>query len=85
MVAEYLTEAKEIAKFFHVVDNMKKAYGDWDVPPLIVNYSDGKNEINDGRHRNEALRQMKVTHAPVIFWTNFEEDHRYIMENIRGT
>ncbi|GGG12190.1 hypothetical protein GCM10010912_65770 [Paenibacillus albidus] len=80
----YLTEAKDIAWFFHVVDNMKKAYGDWDVPPLIVNYSNRKYEINDGRHRNEALRQMKVKHAPVIFWTSSEEDHQYIMENIRG-
>ncbi|GIN86800.1 hypothetical protein J6TS2_31860 [Heyndrickxia sporothermodurans] len=74
----YLTEANDIAWFFHVVDKMKKAYDEWDMPPLIVNYSNGKYEINDGRHRNEALRQMKIKHAPVIFWTSSEEDHRYI-------
>ncbi|MEK3726145.1 hypothetical protein [Paenibacillus sp. FSL H8-0034] len=32
----YLTKENDIAWFFHVVDNMKKAYGDWDFPPLIV-------------------------------------------------
>jgi hypothetical protein len=79
----YLTEANDIAWFFHVVDNMKKTRGDWDIPPLIVNYFNGKYEINDGRHRNEALRQMKIKHAPVIFWTSSEEDHRHIMEYIR--
>lgn len=81
----YLREAKEIERFFHVVDNMKKTYIDWDIPPLIVNYFNEKYEINDGRHRNEALRQMKIKHAPVIFWTSSEEEHRHIMEHIRGT
>jgi hypothetical protein len=81
----YLTEANDIAWFFHVVDKMKEAYGDWDYPPLIVNYFNSVYEINDGRHRNEALRQMNIKHAPVIFWTSSEEDHRYIIEHIRGT
>ncbi|RXZ83762.1 hypothetical protein EBB07_05095 [Paenibacillaceae bacterium] len=74
----YLTEANDIAWFFHVVDNMKNAYSDWDFPPLIVNYCNGTYEINDGRHRNEALRQMHIKHAPVIFWTSAKEEHRYI-------
>ncbi len=78
----YLTEANDIAWFFHVVDKMKEAYGKWDIPPLIVNYDNGIYEISDGRHRNEALRQMKVKHAPVIFWTSSEEEHRYIMGHI---
>jgi hypothetical protein len=80
----YLTEANDITWFFHVVDKMKEAYIEWDMPPLIVNYSNGKYEINDGRHRNEALRQMKIKRAPVIFWTSSENDHRYIMDHIRG-
>lgn len=81
----YLKEADEIARFFHVVNNMKKNFSDWDVPPLIVNYYSGIYEINDGRHRNETLRQMKVKRTSVIFWTSSEEDHQYIMKNIRGT
>jgi len=39
----------------------------WDIPPLIVNYADGIFEICDGRHRNEALRQMNIKHVPVVF------------------
>ncbi|WP_188889593.1 ParB N-terminal domain-containing protein [Paenibacillus radicis (ex Gao et al. 2016)] len=74
----YLTKANDIEWFFHKVDKIKEVYGEWDIPPLIVNYSNGKYEINDGRHRNEALRQMKIKHTPVIFWTSSEADHHYI-------
>lgn len=70
----YLTKANDIAWFFHVVDNMKASYADWDVPPLIVSYANGKYEINDGRHRHEAYRQMNMKHVPVIFWSSSEED-----------
>lgn len=81
----YLTDGNDIAWYFHVVDKMKEVFGDWDMPPLIVQYFEGEYEINDGRHRNEALRQMNIKHVPVIFWTSSEEDHRYIIEHIRGT
>lgn len=77
----YLTKENDIAWFFHVVDKMKNAYGDWDFPPLIVFYSDGKYEIADGRHRNEAFRQMKIKHVPVIFWTDSEEDYHDRIEH----
>ncbi|WP_042161159.1 ParB N-terminal domain-containing protein [Paenibacillus gorillae] len=77
----YLTEANDIQWFFHKVDKIKEVYGDWDIPPLIVNYSGGKYEINDGRHRHEALRQMKIKHTPVVFWSSTEEDYRYIMNH----
>ncbi|MET3851447.1 ParB N-terminal domain-containing protein [Paenibacillus sp. OAE614] len=77
----YLTKENDIAWFFHVVDKMKDAYGDWDFPPLIVFYSAGKYEIADGRHRNEAFRQMKIKQVPVIFWTDTEEDFRYMIEH----
>lgn len=76
----YLTEENDIAWFLHIVDRMKEVYRDWDMPPMIVNYADGKFEISDGRHRNEALRQMNIKQAPVIFWTTSEEDHQYIIE-----
>lgn len=79
------TEANDIAWFFHVVDRMKEVIGDWDMPPLIVQYEAGQYEICDGRHRNEALHQMNIKHAPVIFWTSVEEDHRFIIEQIRRT
>lgn len=80
----YLTTVAEIADFYAIVDKMTAGYSGWDMPPLIVNYADGHFEINDGRHRNVALHQMNITHAPVIFWTSSEEDHVYIAEYIRG-
>lgn len=80
----YLTKSNDIEWFFHVVNNMKEAYNEWDMPPLIINYSNGKYEINDGRHRNEALRQMNIKRAPVIFWTSTESEHRYIVDSFRG-
>ncbi|MFC5703240.1 ParB N-terminal domain-containing protein [Cohnella faecalis] len=80
----YLTDVNDIAWFFHVVDRMKEMIGDWDMPPLIVQYDEDQYEINDGRHRNEALRQLKITNAPVVFWMSSEEDHRFIVEQIRG-
>lgn len=76
----YLTRADEIAGFYDIVEQMKECYSGWDMPPLIVNYADGRFEINDGRHRNVALHQMNITYAPVICWTSSEEDQRYISE-----
>ncbi|MEK3757442.1 MULTISPECIES: hypothetical protein [unclassified Paenibacillus] len=76
----YLTELDEKARFFSIVETMTAYYSKWDMPPLIVNYADGKFAINDGRHRNVALRRMNITHAPVVFWTSSEADQRYISE-----
>jgi len=79
----YLTTENDIAWFFHVVDHMKKVYDNWDFPPLIVSYFEGKYEIADGRHRNEAFRQMKIKHAPVIFWTDTEEDSLHLKNKLK--
>ncbi|MEO3946702.1 hypothetical protein [Gorillibacterium sp. CAU 1737] len=76
----YLTKENDIEWFFQIVDRMKGIMGDWDYPPLIVNYADGQFEINDGRHRHVALRQLNRLEAPVIFWTSSEADHRAVVE-----
>lgn len=51
----------------------------WDMPPLIVNYSKGEFELNDGNHRYEALIRSGRTQYYVIFWTTdaaeFKEIH----------
>lgn len=76
----YLDKENDIAWFFHIVDKMKQSFGEeWDYPPLIVFYTNGKYEIADGRHRNEALRQLGIKHAHVVFWTDNEEDNKYII------
>ncbi len=71
----YLTQENDIEWFFTIVDRIKSIYNHWDMPPLIVNYANGIYEVNDGRHRYEALRQMNITKAYVIFWTSSEEDY----------
>lgn len=54
----YLTKSNDIEWFYQVVDRMKERYDNWDMPPLIVNYTNGLYEVNDGRHRLEMLRQL---------------------------
>jgi len=46
--------------------------GDWDMPPLIINVSDGKYELNDGNHRYEALSRLGIKAHWVIFWETVE-------------
>ncbi|WP_405111334.1 hypothetical protein MHH28_02515 [Paenibacillus sp. FSL K6-1217] len=76
----YLTRADEIAGFYDIVEQMTECYSGWDMPSLIVNYADGKFEINDECHNNVALHQMNITYATVIFWTSSEADQRYVLE-----
>ncbi|MHC1746788.1 MAG: hypothetical protein AB9856_00190 [Cellulosilyticaceae bacterium] len=79
-IPEYLTREDEIKFFYEIVSNMKIAYKDsWDVPPLIVNYSEGTYEVNDGKHRFEMYHQLKVKEVEVLFWITNEEDY-YILQ-----
>ena len=56
--------------------------GGWDVPPLIVNYSEGRFELNDGNHRYEALRRRGTHRHHVIFWTTGEADFQELAERL---
>lgn len=80
----YLSNENDIAWFFHVVNQMKQVIRDWDMPPLIVQYAEDKFEINDGRHRNEALRQMGIVHAPVILWMSSMDEYLAMKEMLKG-
>lgn len=71
----YLTKQNDIEWFFHKVDEIKKIYTNWDMPPLIVNYSEGIYEVSDGRHRLETLRQLGVHETTVLYWTTGEKDY----------
>jgi len=42
--------------------------GDWDMPPLIINLTDGEYELNDGNHRYEALSRLGIESHWVIIW-----------------
>ncbi len=45
-----------------------------DLPPLIVNYEDGKFTLNDGNHRYEAYSRLGREDCAVIVWTTSEKD-----------
>ena len=42
--------------------------GNWNMPPLIIEYYDGEYEISDGNHRLEALKMLGVKEYWVILW-----------------
>lgn len=46
----------------------------FDLPPLIINYSGGRFELNDGNHRYEALTRTGADRFGVIVWTTGNED-----------
>lgn len=70
---EYLRDQNDIQYFFEVVDRMKQAYGDWDTPPLIVEYGENGFYVADGRHRLEMYRQLGITHIQAALWTTGEQ------------
>ena len=45
-----------------------------DLPPLIVNYENGKFTLNDGNHRYEAYARLGRRECEVIIWTTAEQD-----------
>lgn len=69
---EYLCDPNDIQYFFEVVDRMKQVYGNWDIPPLIVEYGENGFYVADGRHRLEMYRQMGITHVQAALWTTGE-------------
>lgn len=80
---EYLTDVNDIEWFYTVVERMKESYQkDWDVPPLIVNFDEGKFVVNDGRHRYEMYHQLGIRKAYVLFWVTGEEDNKELQTRL---
>ncbi len=77
---EYLHDADSIEYFFYIVDKMKEDFENWDVPPLIVEYVDGRFRVNDGRHRLEMYRQLKAEYVPAVLWATGEENYKQLLE-----
>ena len=46
----------------------------WDLPPLVINYSGGGFELNDGNHRHEMLRRLGIRKHRAIFRTSEASD-----------
>ena len=57
--------------FYRQKENgISKAYNDYNMPPLIAEYKDGKLNLVDGSHRYTALRKLNVDKYYVIIWGN---------------
>ncbi len=80
---EYLSAENDIKYFFWIVDNMKSNLENWDVPPLIVEYRDDKFFVNDGRHRLEMYRQLRVDDVDVVLWTTGEVNAKKLQEVLK--
>lgn len=73
---DYLTTDDDIKWFFQVSDSMAESLKNgWDMPPLIVNYDNGRFISTDGRHRFEALRKMNAKEVEAIIWTSSKRDY----------
>ncbi|WP_310604232.1 ParB N-terminal domain-containing protein [Anaerosporobacter sp.] len=77
---KYLKDDNSIKHFFAIVDKMKEYIEHWDAPPLIVNYVEGRFEVNDGRHRLEMYRQLKMEYVYVVLWVTEDEDYNKLMK-----
>ena len=76
---EYLHAENDIQYFFYIVDRMKEGMADgWDAPPLIVEYVYGNFQVNDGRHRLEAYRQLGAEKVWAVIWTTGEENKKIV-------
>lgn len=74
-------------RFEHIVSKMiNEIKNGWDMPPLIINYSNGVFELNDGNHRYEALKRSEITEYYAIIWITDEEDlhsfKEYYLDNL---
>lgn len=47
----------------------------WDMPPLIVENTDGKPTIRDGNHRIEAMKRENFDKCWVIIWDSNNQDN----------
>lgn len=55
-----------------------------DLPPLIVNYSGGVFEMNDGNHRLEAFRRLGVEKYFVVVWCTDPGEQREFCRRIQS-
>ena len=83
---KYLHKENDIQYFFYVVDRMMESLADgWDAPPLIVEYVYGRFQVDDGRHRLEAYRQLGVDKVWVVIWTTGEENRKTVEKILEET
>jgi len=68
---KYRVVGEEHIGYFRLkIEEIEQRYaaGNWDMPPLIVQCCDEIYELNDGNHRIEALKNLKIDEYWVILW-----------------
>ncbi len=65
----------EISKFQKLIRD------GWDMPPLIVQNTQGKLIVNDGNHRIEAMKRENIQKCWVIIWESDSEENIKQFEN----
>lgn len=68
---------------WRVSEIAKRRESGWDMPPLIINYSDNVFELNDGNHRYQAMINSGINKCDVIIWTTGIEDYQQFLEQYR--
>ncbi len=67
-VEEDIPDAAERARYDQIVDQIVESLPDWDMPPFIVEYRDGRFMLTDGNHRFSALRRLNAECCEAIVW-----------------
>ena len=71
--------------FWQHVAQLEKAIGENpDLPPLIVHYTDGDFELNDGNHRLQAYCNLGYESVWVIVWITEEAEYQDFLEKYGG-
>lgn len=52
----------------------------WDMPPLIINFSNNRFELNDGNHRYQAMISRGVDGCDTIIWITGDVDYQCFVE-----
>lgn len=65
---------------WRVSEIRKRIESGWDMPPLIINYSSNKFELNDGNHRYQGMADIGYDECDVIIWTTGQEDYKAFLD-----
>lgn len=67
-VEEDIADKEERERYDRIVDRIVAALPDWDMPPFIAEYRDGRLFLTDGNHRFSALRRLGIGEFEAVIW-----------------
>jgi hypothetical protein len=65
---------------WRVSEIRKRIDSGWDMPPLIINYSEQVFELSDGNHRYQAMLDSGYEDCDVIIWITEPADNEQFLE-----